>query len=381
MDQDAVPAIHRRITGRSTFSLTVGFSALVCALVKESEVESPDFDPLELSFYGLTFGQVAAISFGTLVFSQEFHHSALRVSLSAVPRRGVFYASKMAMTGGVVLAVGLLSGFTTLLLGQALIGEAGIGISDTGALRAAVGSGIYLALMALFAAGLTALLRSGVAVLSVLIPLLLLVPFIFTDFASGVGELSTEPGRPIAGAAIPAGSDRALDRAGRDRALGLRGGAGRMVRRQPPGCVTRGDSALVVYTDQVLQLGQSGSFGSNSRCSTNGEHALTDAQLLEGGLDALVLLGKKCAEFVPGEQRIRPAVPGQFRLPLRSLFQLAECADQPISFDGRDARRGDHAAPVGEDHVDSGFGQGGRVHIRHAASSPDTAKHPKLARI
>ena len=136
----------------------------------------------------LTFGQVAAISFGTLVFSQEFHHSALRVWLSAVPRRGVLYGSKMAMTGSVVLAVGLLSGFTTLLLGQALIGEAGIGITDTGALRAAVGSGIYLALMALFAAGLTALLRSGVAVLGVLIPFLLLVPFIFTDLASGVGK-------------------------------------------------------------------------------------------------------------------------------------------------------------------------------------------------
>ena len=168
--------------------LTVGLSALVCFFVKPAKIESPDFDPLELSFYGLTFGQVAAISFGTLVFSQEFHHSGLRVWLSAVPRRGVLYGSKMAMTGSVVLAVGLLSGFTTLLLGQALIGEAGIGITDTGALRAAVGSGIYLALMALFAAGLTALLRSGVAVLGVLIPFLLLVPFIFTDLASGVGK-------------------------------------------------------------------------------------------------------------------------------------------------------------------------------------------------
>jgi len=169
----------------AVFLATVGFSALVCALVKKSEVESPDFDPLELSFYGLTFGQVAAISFGTLVVSQEFHVGALRVSLSAVPRRGVFYASKMAMTGAVALAVGLLSGFTTLLLGQVLIGDAGIGVSDPGALRAVVGSAAYLALMALFAAGLTALLRSGVAVLSLLIPLLLIVPFIFTDFASG----------------------------------------------------------------------------------------------------------------------------------------------------------------------------------------------------
>lgn len=170
------------------FVATVGFGALVCILVKDSEVESPDFDPVELSFYGLTFGQIAAISFGTLVLSQEFHHGALRVTLSAVPRRGLFYAGKIAMTGGAALAVGLLSGFTTLLLGQALLGDAGVGITADGALRAAVGGGSYLALMALFAAGLTALLRSGVAVLSLLIPLLLIVPYIFTDFARGVGS-------------------------------------------------------------------------------------------------------------------------------------------------------------------------------------------------
>jgi hypothetical protein len=172
----------------AVFVVTVGFGALACIMVKESKVQSPGFDPLELSFSGVIFGQVAAISFGTLMMSQEFHHSALRVSLSAVPRRGVFYASKIAMTGGIALVVGLLSGFSTLLLGQALLGDAGIGIADTGALRAAIGSGIYLALMALFAAGLTALLRSGVAVLSLLIPLLLIVPFIFTDFASGIGS-------------------------------------------------------------------------------------------------------------------------------------------------------------------------------------------------
>ncbi len=40
--------------------------------------------------------------------------------------------------------------------------------------------------MALLAAGLTALLRSAVAVLSLLIPLLLIVPFVFADVATAV---------------------------------------------------------------------------------------------------------------------------------------------------------------------------------------------------
>lgn len=42
--------------------------------------------------------------------------------------------------------------------------------------------------MALFAAGLTALLRSAVAVLSLLIPFLLIVPFVFTDIATAVAQ-------------------------------------------------------------------------------------------------------------------------------------------------------------------------------------------------
>lgn len=172
----------------AVFVLTVGFGAMVCILVKDSEVASPDFDPLRLSFYGLTFGQIAAISFGTLVMSQEFRRDALIVTLCAVPRRGVLYLGKLAVTAGAALVVGLLSAFVAFLLGQALLGDAGIALTDDGALRAVIGSGVYLALMALMATGLTALLRSGVAVLAVLIPLLLIVPYVFVDFASGVGR-------------------------------------------------------------------------------------------------------------------------------------------------------------------------------------------------
>jgi len=168
----------------AVFGVTVGISALVGVLLDDSGTAKLGSDPLAVSFYGLAFGQVAAISFGAVAVSQEFHHAAVRVSLAAVPRRGVFYTAKMATIGAASLVVGLLTGLATLALGRVLIGESVTW--DASALRAAVGSGIYLALMALFAAGLTALLRSGVAVLSLLIPFLLIVPFVFNDVASGV---------------------------------------------------------------------------------------------------------------------------------------------------------------------------------------------------
>ncbi|CAM5641685.1 hypothetical protein SALBM135S_06416 [Streptomyces alboniger] len=49
-----------------------------------------------------------------------------------------------------------------------------------------MGGGIYLALMTLLAVGLTAVLRSGVAVLSILIPFTLIVSFVVGDMDSGV---------------------------------------------------------------------------------------------------------------------------------------------------------------------------------------------------
>ena len=46
------------------FVVTAGLSALVCALLDESDIAKVGPDPLAVSFYGLAFGQVAAISFG-----------------------------------------------------------------------------------------------------------------------------------------------------------------------------------------------------------------------------------------------------------------------------------------------------------------------------
>ena len=165
--------------------VTVGISAMVCGLRSENSAASATVDPLALTFAGLGFGQVAAISFGVLAVSQEFHHGAIRVWLAAVPGRDVFYVAKMVTVGGVTLLVGVLTALVTFVLGRALLGSS-IGLTDAATLRAIAGSGIYLALMALFAAGLTTLVRSGTLVLSVLNPFILIFPYIFNDVASGV---------------------------------------------------------------------------------------------------------------------------------------------------------------------------------------------------
>ncbi|MET8684409.1 ABC transporter permease [Streptomyces sp. NPDC004732] len=180
------------------FVATLAITALAFATVGQAEADNADAEPLFDAFYAINFGQIAAISFGTTAVSSEYTSGALRISLAAVPRRGLFYGSKMLVIGGLALLAGLVTSFATFLTSQAFMGDHAIGLGHPGAVRACVGGGIYLALMALLAAGLTAVLRSGVAVLSILIPFTLIVSFVVGDVADGAaGFLPDKAGQQV----------------------------------------------------------------------------------------------------------------------------------------------------------------------------------------
>ncbi|MGW3356805.1 ABC transporter permease subunit [Streptomyces bungoensis] len=189
------PALHAEwIKIRTLRSLTGSLGAVLLATTVFSALASSDpggstgGDSLFATFFGISFGQVAAIAFGATAVSSEFQGGALRVSLSAVPRRGRWFAAKATAIAAPVLAVGLLTGFVNLAVGDAVLGSAGDKITWTQGLRGAVGCGIYLTLMALFAAGLSAVLRSGVATLSILVPFLLIASFVIGDMSGGVAD-------------------------------------------------------------------------------------------------------------------------------------------------------------------------------------------------
>ncbi|MFJ2261076.1 ABC transporter permease subunit [Streptomyces sp. NPDC087844] len=196
------PVLHSEwLKIRTLRSLVVGLGAVVLVTAAFSALAgldnsgdgsgsgNADFDPLFSAFFGVNFGQIAAITFGAQAVSSEFQGGALRLSLAAVPRRGRWFAAKMTAVGLPVLAVGLLTGCVSLAVGRAVLGDRANGMSWAEGLRGAVGCGIYLALMALFAAGLTALLRSGVTTLSILIPFLLLVSFVVGDMSGNAADL------------------------------------------------------------------------------------------------------------------------------------------------------------------------------------------------
>ncbi|MEV5874817.1 ABC transporter permease [Streptomyces sp. NPDC052101] len=185
-----VPVLHAEwIKIRTLRSLLCGLAGILLATTAFSAAEAgagDHSDPLYSVFFGVGLGQIAAIAFGTTAVAAEFRGGALRLTLSAVPDRRRWFAAKATAIALPVLAVGLLTGLVTLLVGKAVLGASGP--TWTEGLRGAVGCGLQLTLMALFAAGLAAVLRSGVATLSVLIPFVLIVSFVVGDLSGSVAD-------------------------------------------------------------------------------------------------------------------------------------------------------------------------------------------------
>jgi ABC-type transport system involved in multi-copper enzyme maturation permease subunit len=168
--------------------VTLAITALVFATVGEAEADNGG-DLAKGAFYPLNFAQAAALAYGATAVSSEYRDGALRVSLAAVPRRGLLYWSKIAVIALTALLVAVPTTLGTFLVGQSLVGEYAIGLDHPGVLRSLVGGSLYLVLMTLLASGLTFLLRSAVGTLSVLIPFVLVGSFVLGDVGGGLGTL------------------------------------------------------------------------------------------------------------------------------------------------------------------------------------------------
>ncbi|OEV00288.1 ABC transporter [Streptomyces qinglanensis] len=160
--------------------VSVGLGALICGVTAStfddmSGSERMTFDATYTSFAGMGIGQLAMIAFGVLIVSAEYSTGMIRNSLAAVPQRGTFLWSKVLIAGALVLVVGMVTSFCAFFLGQALLGSHGVGIGDAGVLRAVVGGGLYMALIAMFAVGITFVLRSPLLAFAILMPFFFLI--------------------------------------------------------------------------------------------------------------------------------------------------------------------------------------------------------------
>ena len=160
----------------AAFSVLVGAlegSSSRSAIARHSPLLRSDFTPQQAGLDGILYGQLALIVFGVLVVAGEYSSGMMRTSLLAVPRRGRLYAAKMTVTGAVSVFVAIPVTLISYLVTQLALGPYGVSISSGGAFRALAGGVIYLALMSLFAAGVTAITRNAVVPLAALLPMVL----------------------------------------------------------------------------------------------------------------------------------------------------------------------------------------------------------------
>lgn len=162
-----------------TFLLSVGLGSLIGFSLRSGfdrmdAAARRNFDPVGAGFLGLTIGQIALVVFGVLLISAEYGSGTIRASLTAIPRRSMFYAAKALAALLIALPFSLVTVFASFFAAQAALGPHGTSLGDPGVLRATLGACVYLTLMCVFAMGVATILRSTAVSLGIMIPILFL---------------------------------------------------------------------------------------------------------------------------------------------------------------------------------------------------------------
>jgi ABC-2 type transport system permease protein len=144
-------------------------------------------DPAKLSLTGVQVGQAIVAIIAVLAISGEYSTGMIRVTLTAMPRRWSVLGAKAALVGGLVLAAGTLGALGSVLAGRLILPGRGftlahgyppLSLGDGPVLRAACGSVLYLALVALLALGLTTAVRDSAVAIGLVLGLLYVFPIV-----------------------------------------------------------------------------------------------------------------------------------------------------------------------------------------------------------
>jgi ABC-2 type transport system permease protein len=150
-------------------------------------------DPAKISLTGIDLSQAVVAILAVLAISGEYSTGMIRVTLSATPRRASVLAAKAAVVTGLVLAAGAASVLASFLAGRLILPGHGftpahgyplLSLGNGPDLRAAFGSVLYLALIALLALGVAAVVRDSAVAIGVVLGLLYLFPVV----ASALGQ-------------------------------------------------------------------------------------------------------------------------------------------------------------------------------------------------
>jgi ABC-2 type transport system permease protein len=138
----------------------------------------PGTDMIDAVLVGVQFAQLAVGVLGVLVSAGEYTTGMIRSTMCAVPTRLPVLWSKCLVYGAVALVLAAAGAFAAFLLGGQVIGSQDLALSlgDDGVLRCLVGTGLYLALVAVLGVALGALVRNSAGGIAALAGLLYILP-------------------------------------------------------------------------------------------------------------------------------------------------------------------------------------------------------------
>jgi len=179
----------------SLFVLGVGLTVTICA-ASADWLASGEADESPGSFvtWGMMFAQIPALVLGVIVVTSEYARGMITATVAAIPRRSHIVLAKAAVLTGVLFAVGAVTAFAGYFAGNAFLDAEGVGLglSDDGVLRALVGSGLYLAVLGLFGAGLGLLMRHTAAAVTTALALVFVIGNLVMLVPGTVGEWLTK---------------------------------------------------------------------------------------------------------------------------------------------------------------------------------------------
>jgi ABC-2 type transport system permease protein len=167
-------------------ALTVALSATAAAAVTCSSTRC-GLDPARISLSGIALGQAVVVILAVQAMGGEYGTGLVHVTMTAIPSRVTVLAAKAAVISGVVLAVGSIAVLGSVLVGRLILpshgfdaanGYAPLSLADGSLLRAAAGSVLYLALVALMSLGVATAARDSAVAIGVVLALLYVFPVI-----------------------------------------------------------------------------------------------------------------------------------------------------------------------------------------------------------
>lgn len=191
---------------RSTW-ITTGISVFLLVafgMIASASFSGDGLTSIDLALSGSTLAALSVGVLGALLGAGEYTTGMIRATLAAVPRRLPVLWSKSLVAGSAAFVTMTAGAFAAFAAGSAVLNDklGAVGLGDDGVLRALLGAGLYLGLVAVLGVALGILVRSSAGAIAILAGLLLIVPGLAALLPGSISEAITPYLPSNAGSAV-----------------------------------------------------------------------------------------------------------------------------------------------------------------------------------